>query len=186
MTSEWIDELKELHRAVEQLQLRYAAFNYKMQGYAKNFSQDNVAQFPEMCDLGFLYRELGDLFKELSTTSNAWEAKLSNILCLGMMYQQLKDPEKAPENVRGSLATATPKILTQPKFPKKDTPEFLELMKAMGVPLENAHLFSPSFKTFEEYLTKLAEDGKPMPPGIVGKYEVNTMFYRRTKELSNE
>lgn len=186
MTSEWTDELQELYRAVQQLQLKYASFNYKMQGYAKNFSQDEVSQFPEICDLGFLYRELGDLFKELSTTSNAWEAKLSNILCLGMMYQQVKDPTKAPENIRGTLATGTPKILTQPKFPKKDTPEFLMLMKHMGVPLENANLFSPSFKTFEEHLTKLAEEGKPMPPGIVGKYEVNTMLYRRMSERSNE
>lgn len=179
MPSEWTEELQELKARLEKFAIDLASFNYKLQGYIKDFSPESSAMFPEICDLGFLFREFGDQAKDLSTTANVWEEKLSTVLCLGCVAKTMQTGEE--ETIKGELASGTPKVEQQPKLPKRGTPEHAQLCNYYGIEPQNAYLFAPHFVAFSELLTKLAEEGKPIPPGIVGKYEKFGMRYRRKK-----
>lgn len=179
--SEWNTELQELHDKLSRLNVEFLSFCYKFQAKVKSFSPDEPEDFPEICDIGFQFREFADLADNVKKTGNAWEKKLSAVLCMGMMARCINAGEDVVVPVHGLLASGSAKFQVQPKLPKRDTPEFYALAEYFGISADSAKYFDPHFTELTELLTTLAEQGKPMPPGIDSKYSSYGMSYRRKK-----
>lgn len=84
--------------------------------------------------------------------------RLQKLGCLAMASM----PEPRLE---GQWATGTPSVTEQPYMPDRSDPGYPEFMRALGATEEQLELgaLKPSFTGLQEYMGKLAEQGKPVP-----------------------
>lgn len=183
-TTEFITKLQEFEERVKVLMRDMATMNYAMEQHVADFTIESKDRFPQMVDVGFLYREIGDALQDIKASANAWEEKLSEIMGCAVSAYVLKNPMKADsDKVCGTLANGFLQIKIQPKFGKKDSPEHKILAAHFGIAPENAHLFTPHFVQVSEKLTADAEKGLPPLPGLIGQYKKFGMKYVRKKNL---
>ena len=129
------------------------------------------------------YKYVDDLRKELKRTQEQSE----RIACI----LWLKDSDGDP--IRTDYVTAIPRIKQMAAIPKRSSSplEYSRLMTFLGVPEELwgddavEEVVRVHWPGFVEYLTKLAEDGLPMPDGIDPDktYPVYSLTLRQKKEV---
>jgi len=108
---------------------------------------------------------LDDLRKELDGVAVIFE----QVCCIRYTQKYINAPN-AVEPIRTTLTTATPQVSMRAKIPKlRDDPkQYFALMKYLGISEENAktEIFRVHWPSLNARLSALAEEGKPLPPGL--------------------
>jgi len=139
-----------------------------------------------LADMAICLREISRLADDVRKESNSLREQMERIACARWVQAHLNDPGNA-DPIRGELAIGTPDVKQMVSLPRRDTPEYQQLMGYLGVPAQllKADLVRPHWPGFTDYVTKLAEEGKPLPPGIPkGKvYSVYRLALRKRAEF---
>ncbi len=111
------------------------------------------------------------------------------MISVAIAKQNLEDPAKVVERIEGELATGTPDVTLQAKLPKQGTDEFYQLLDFLKIPrgMAGNSCFKLSWGGMAELVTQLAEDGRPLPPGVEKSWPLySTTFRRRKQRKSND
>jgi len=151
------------------------------------YLQSDQLSESELCDVGFLLRESERWLDDARKEVKAKKELISRILSVKITRRCIED-DSSELRARGELATATPDVKIRPKLPKAGTDEYGQLLTWLGVPAETIGdgLLSVHFKRMSEMLTRMAEEGKQPPPGLVGTYTDSNCVFRRTNNNNNE
>lgn len=135
-------------------------------------------------DLGFLLREIAACADDLKKEVNHVKELLERVICMKWIANSLNDLSKAGP-IHGELAIGIPDVKQAATLPRqKDDPEgydaFIKRIGVMGA-ARKFGLVRPHWPTVIEYLSRLAEQGKPLPPGIstTKTYPVYRVTFRR-------
>jgi len=134
----------------------------------------------QLCDMGFMLRETEKFLDDARKEVKAKKEMISKMLAVKITKAYMEDPSREMR-ARGTMATATPDVHIRPKLPKIGTPEYATLLGWLGVPdasIEGGTL-SIHFNRMSEMLTRMAEEGKNPPPGLVGTYTDSNCVFRR-------
>lgn len=142
----------------------------------------NEADIKELADLAFALKKISELFDEMEKrTRNTYELA-ERLLC--MMWAQVGDSDP----IRTEHCTITPRIRMAAQIPKKGTPEYEELMKALGigVELQKTDAVRPHWPGLVDYVTELLTSGRPLPPGVDASktYPVYGVTIRQRKGIT--
>jgi len=144
---------------------------------------------PDMVDIGFLCRETETVFDEMRKEVKARKELLGKIISVWHTEGVMKG-EITKESAQGILATGSPDVSQQPKIPKRGTPEFLALMKFLGVSEELSSGERPpiqfDWNGMGVLMGERARQGLPVPPGITKMYPVFTTVFRGRKTKESE
>lgn len=114
----------------------------------------------ELCaDAGFVCKEMDKLLKDIGVEVRRRLELAENLVGVAWLQQESGDP------VRTEHCTASVDLKMQPKVPKKDTPEFVELMKWLGFD-HNLDVVRLHWPTFCDLATKRIEEGHSLPMGM--------------------
>ncbi len=134
----------------------------------------------EECDLGFLCREVQELFDEMRKEVKARQVLFSRRIAL-VRARQAMQGDIDDTTVRGELSVGSPSIVPMPKIPRKDTDEYLDLCKWIGIPPDMAKSGAVKFSwtRLQEECAKRIAAGAELPPGISETYSEPTTVFRR-------
>lgn len=137
----------------------------------------------ELCDFGFICRELENIFDELRKEVKARKDLCGNIIAYKLIQMSVSDPTIQMQ-VRGQLATGTPDVKMQAGIPEKFSEEYYQLTDYFNVPRKVAELgiLKLDWKTVTEFLTRQMNEGKPIPKGFGKQYPLYQVVYRKRKE----
>jgi len=137
----------------------------------------------ELCDFGFICRELENLFDELRKEVKARKDLCGQIIAYRLVQNSLSDPSIKMQ-VDGQLATGIPDVKMQAALPNKFTEEYYQLTDYFDVPKKVAELgiLKLDWKTVVEFLTKQMNEGKQIPKGFGKQYPQYITVYRKRKE----
>ena len=134
----------------------------------------------ELCDIGFLCRELVSQFKEIRKDVGAVKVLVDKIICIKNMQETLMDPTKS-DVIQGELCSGIPHYRKSVTLPKKDSQEYIDMLKHFGITDTGIDIgvAKVSWKQVCNYVTELAELGKPIPKFIPKIHDDYTVIYRR-------
>lgn len=137
----------------------------------------------ELCDFGFISRELENVFDELRKEVKARKELCGQIIAFRLIQASVADPTLKMQ-VQGQFASGTPNVKMEASLPKKFTEEYYQLTDYFGVPrkVAEAGILKLDWKTCSEFLTKQMQDGKRIPDGFGKQYPKYVTTYRRRKE----
>ena len=136
----------------------------------------------DLCDFGFLCRELEKTFDELRKEVKARKELCGQIIAYRLAQAALSDPT-IKMSVQGQFASGSPDMKMQAALPKKYTPEYYQLTDYFNVPRKVAEtgVLKLDWKKCTEFLTEQMQDGKKIPEGFGRQYPVYTTTYRKRK-----
>lgn len=137
----------------------------------------------ELCDFGFICRELENVFDELRKEVKARKELCGQIIAYRLVQASVMDPT-IKMKVQGQFATGTPDVKMQMELPQKFTEEYYQITDYLEVPRKIAEsgVLRLDWKKVTELLTQLMNDGKKIPTGFGKKYPVYVTIYRRRKD----
>jgi hypothetical protein len=163
-----VERLKELLLAYRDLNRLYLK-TYKLLCTLRDELKDQQYTLEDVVSLLYVMRSVSKYANDLRKEADGIGSMFENVCCVLWMAQHQNAPEQA-DPIRTALATGTPRINMGVKLPKQsDDPEaFKALMSYFGVSESavNAQAVKLHWPGICEHLTQLAEDGKPLPPGI--------------------
>lgn len=177
---EAVTELLNISKQLDDWSEKLLAFHYvfdeSMRGQVKHPMQDLV-------DLGFLHREISDKLDELRKECNARQERISRVIGATVIKRTTTDPT-LDMTQRGTLASATPDVGVVAICPKPNTPEYVALMKGLGI--ENEELIAsgalaPHFVRMSEYVSERLSKGLPAPAGVLGTSPTFRVTYIRKR-----
>lgn len=168
-----------LLQAAQQLQTALASDAFD---FVENTLKKGKANDAQLVDVGFLLREMENVFDECRKEAKARKELISRLLA-AKAIDSLNDPEGAQGRFDGNLASAIPDAKIYPKIPRPGSDDYLALMEFMGVPAPVAALglLKPSFTATQEWLQERAAEGKN-PPNCLGTYTDAVCIFRRKKQ----
>jgi len=172
MLEKLIREFGDLHHEL-MLELGNITAKLKKREYSKE----------ELCDIGFLCRELERSFDDWRKDCKARRELAEKVLAYSVMMESLDG--EADDVVRGKLARAVCDVKKEAIIPKRGTDEFYSLMEHFGVTGEATEVLKFDWKRMAEFVTKLAEEGKEVPKGIdrtIPKYKATFTRLKNSKE----
>lgn len=122
----------------------------------------NEVSLEELADMAFALKKISEIFDEIEKkTRNTYELA-ERLLC--MMWAQNGDSDP----IRTPYCTITPRIRMAAQIPKKGTPEYAELMKALGIneELQTSDAVRPHWPGLVDFVTELLTQGRPLPAGV--------------------
>jgi hypothetical protein len=144
-------------------------------------AQANDLELSEMVDLGFLCRELATAADEIEKDATARQRLLGKVVC----FRVLQDSDLANPvlDVKGTLASGTVNYKMMVIPPSKGTPEYLDLLKYLGVSDDAlaTGAVKLDWKGLQEHLNGLLESGNPVPPTLSRQVPDHTLTYRRSR-----
>ncbi len=148
--------------------------------------RDKGISIEDAVDLGFLCREIEKLFDESRKEVKARHERIARRIATLLVNKLLEDPESVEDDdvlVRGLYASGTPDVGVAPSVPRKGTQGYMDLCEHFGIGPELAKqgLVVWHYPQLAEYCTKLASEGKPIPPGIDGNATKITTIFRRLR-----
>lgn len=139
----------------------------------------------DLVDMGYLCRDMERYLDEMRKEVKSRKELIGKLLAFHVAQQSLNDTEKLQVTVKGELATGTPDVKLQPKIPEPKTEEFSQLMEYFGLSRDRLagieDCLRLSFNGMRDLVSRLAEEGYPMPPGVVKTWPVYTTTFRRRK-----
>ena len=121
-------------------------------------------QIEDMVNFIYVMREISKLANDLRKEIDGVGHMFENTACAIYVSLNQTDP------IRSSLATGTPDLKLGVKIPNQDREpeEFLTLMKFFKIPKKaiTDKVIKLHWPGLCEYVSVLAEEGKPLPPGI--------------------
>ena len=140
----------------------------------------------ELADIGYLLRNTAKVLNDLRIECNAKKDYIGKYLCAKLVIESVNDSEEL--KIKGMLASAAAKMDQKPKLPKTGTKEYAIMLKHFGVSDEaiKAGIFNAHYPRVGEYITRLAQNGKNPPPGILNVVTLWTCVFRsRTRKKRN-
>ena len=154
--------------------------------------RDNVRKnkytLEDMVSLIYVMRELSRLFNDIRKEADGVTHIFENVCCAKYVMTHQDCPEKS-DPIRSPLATGTPRVTLGVTLPKErhDPERYYELMRYFGIPVEalKDKLIKGHWPGICERVSQLAEEGKPLPPGIKpdDTYPVYSIIIRAFHEL---
>jgi len=175
------DVIKEFVNVREQVQLLY---NLVYGFLAKNNELIKSKQLKneELCDFGFICRELENILDELRKEVKARKELCGSIIAYRLVQASIQDPS-IKMKVQGQFASGTPDVKMQAALPHKFTDEYYQITDYLKVPRDVASsgVLRLDWKQVTEFLTKRMNEGKEIPPGFGKQYPLYTTTYRKRK-----
>lgn len=148
----------------------------------------STSDVKELADLAFALREISKLADDIRKVANAAKETAEKICCA----IAIRDGDC--DTIRTKYVTATPNVKMMADLPrrKREPERWRELMIGLGVPEDALDGERPvvdvNWKGFVDHISDLAEQGKPLPPGIdPGKtypvYELSPMTKKKGSSL---
>jgi len=140
-------------------------YNQCYQELLKAQKQLQTARTPEeAADMAYALNELHKWCDDMRKEAKRAKEIADRVACLLWVQRDNGD------NIKTDHCTATPIIKMQPKVPKlsSDPEAYYALMDYLGIPrtTSDQELVRVHWPSMVEYLTLLAEEGRPMPKGI--------------------
>jgi len=134
----------------------------------------------ELCDFGYICRELENVFDELRKEVKARKELCGQIIAYQLITASVADPTTKLK-VQGQFASGTPDVKMQMELPKKFTEEYYKITDHFGIPRKIAEtgILRLDWKAVTEHCTKLLQDGKQIPQGFGKKYPKYATVYRK-------
>lgn len=121
-------------------------------------------ELKDMVNFIYVIREISRLADDLRKEADGIGHMFENVLCAVYVTANETGP------IRASLATGTPDLKLGVKVPnqKREPERFQKLMTHFGISKEviSARVVKPYWPGICEQVSRLAEEGKPLPPGI--------------------
>lgn len=160
-----IAEAARRHEKLEEIHKDYYEFLRLVHSGIR--SAETALTQEDRADLIFHLKHMFDMFEDLKKETNVDREMLNNILCTIFVTRA----NKKDKNVKGEIATVTPRMKLAPKIPSpnKEPTKFGELLKALGVTnpeVIERGILRPHWPSLTEWCSECAEQGKPMPGGI--------------------
>lgn len=114
----------------------------------------------ECADTSLWCREVEELLKDSLKDIRGIAALANRHACLQWVRRMTGEP------IRTDYTTASPKVGVNAEMPKHGTPEYLQMMAALGVPAERASVVRPHWPDLMDHFTELTQAGRPLPPGV--------------------
>ncbi len=132
-------------------------------------------------DQGLLCREMEEFADELRKEAKARKELVGKLIAAKAAQETLGgNPVTC---VKGTLGMALPETKLQGRPPERDTAEYFQFLRHLGVPeklLQDGMPLKVDWKGLTEYLSERAEKGEPVPPGITKTYPLFMSTFRRT------
>jgi hypothetical protein len=138
---------------------------------------------PELLvDYGFLCKEIKDAGENIRKDAKRLEERAGLMVALHATKAAMSDPSTDPK-VEGTLATGVTDVKMIPKLPNVGTPEYQQLMDALGVPADLIEMgvLKPRFEGISEHISIMISQGKPIPPGITKTWPRYTTHFRKRR-----
>jgi hypothetical protein len=142
----------------------------------------------ELTDLGYFFNEVTQLLEDLRKEIARRHEVVKQVVCMAAS-QRAATTGSAVEPVRTDYTTATPRIKTHVRLPKrhKDPETYDQIMTGLDVPigLVQSGVFQLNWNAMADYLDTLKKQGLPLPKGLDEEFKVKTfeLTYRRKKEI---
>lgn len=137
---------------------------------------------PDLTDIGWMLRQIHESLDESRKEVKSRLSMVEMQICAYHTHRVLMGKTKEA-STWGNFASAEPNVGQQPKLPKRGTPEYVEFMSYLKIPEEliagDQPPLSLSWEGMCEFISKRAEEGNPLPPGIEKTYPVFRATFRR-------
>lgn len=178
--------MSDLKQEVYDLYRRVQAFQMDALGVTSSATPGSVINtpVPDLVDVGFLCREIAKICDGLRKAFSAKQEIVGRYLATYAASQALQGNEV---DLQGEMATGTPDVAVKPKIPPNNSPDFVKLMRWLGVPddLITKDVLRPSFSALSEELTRRLATGEKPPPGIVTTYSDMLTVFRRKRSFKD-
>lgn len=169
----------ELKAVLDEARVQYSRIRSLVLSISAETKSGNFKK-EELCDIGFLSRELVTQCEEIRKDIGAMKSLVDRVACIKIMQETLTDPTKA-QIIQGKYASGKPLYRKLVALPKKDTEEFLDMMDHFGVTDDGLDkgVAKVSWKGVCKYVTELTELGKQIPKFLPKVYDEYTITHRR-------
>ncbi|UOF80081.1 hypothetical protein [Caudoviricetes sp.] len=176
---ERVNELLEIQSGLEEWIKKLIEYHY---GLDKQTTGAVDLPMQDLVDLGFLHRELADRLDEVRKECAARMDKVSRIIGGIVIKRTTMDPTLSMTQ-RGTLASGTPEAKVLAVCPKPGSPEYVALLRAMGVKDDaiKAGALAPHFVRMSDYVSEKLASGQPAPAGILGTSPTFRVTYIRKR-----
>lgn len=137
------------------------AAHYRMCELTQELQRELVssADLSELADAVFALRKSEDLLEDARKECGVLLTLMEKVTCL----RWLADQTQKHEPIRTEYCTASPDVKQTVKTPRKDTPEYGQLLAHFGVPAGVP--FAPHWPSMLKRIDADLAAGKPLPPG---------------------
>ena len=174
-----MSEIKSLQNQLDCAAVFYSTIRGIVVGVSNKAKSGNFSK-EELCDIGFLCRELITQFEEIRKDIQAVKVLVDKIACITVMKETLSNPTDN-DTIHGELSSGTPHYRKTVTLPKKDTKEYYNMMKYFGVTDKGIEegVVKISWNRISKYTTELVELGKPVPEFLPVIHDDYTIIHRR-------
>ena len=137
-------------------------------------AKSKVHSQPERVDLGFLFRELENLFDDQRKDAKARKELLEKLIAFEAVQT---DGDVDP--IRGELATGIVDLGQMVEVPKQGSEDYEQFIDGIGVPRRVCALMKLDWKAIQAHATECAEQGLPLPKGLTNPRPVYRCTFRR-------
>lgn len=136
-------------------------------GEASKLIKNNKLDKADLCDAGFLFREMKDLLHDCKKETNNCQDLAGRVLAARVTQESMQD-STVTDFIKGNISTANADVKMEAQIPDPDSHEYLALMEELGVPkeLRGTRLIRLDWNKFTEYLTQRHSEGKPKLKGL--------------------
>lgn len=141
----------------------------------------------DLCDLGWLCRELESLLDELRKEFAARKDLAGRLIAFRMTQEVIEDPSKIAEHgmtVRGRFSSGSPDVSQSAAVPRRGSKEYADLCKHFGIQGEvsESGIVDFSFTRLAEYVSSRVASGEKLPSGILRTYPVYKTTFRTNRK----
>ena len=157
------EQLLQLLQEYDKMKQMYLS-GYELLSILRDELRAGKYKLEEMVDFIYVVREISKLADDLRKEADGIKHIFENMTCALYVSLNWTIPIRAP------LATGSPDLKLGVNVPnrKKEPERFQALMNFFGVPTDSfeARVVKPYWPGICEQISILAEEGKPLPPGI--------------------
>ena len=170
-----LDDLRLLHDQMKSLHMMYYDLLSGMSGaIKKEYSPETLA------DIGFFCREGEILLDDWRKNAKAFKELISRKLSRTILQDPKNlDPETAYDMVHGEYASAQANVSVFAELPKQGTAEYDILLKFFNV---QGDFIKLDWMALKREVTRRAEAGEQLPPGLGKQFPEYTAIYRRKNQ----
>lgn len=183
-----IRQLLDLIKELDKMRDVYLS-SYKLMSILRDKLRKNKYSLKDMVNFIYVMREISKFADDLRKEADGISHLFENMACAVWVTQGDGEP------IRSALATGTPDVKLAIKIPSRKTQpeEYAKLMKHFEIPEQAitdkvVKLYWPGLC---EHVSLLAEEGKPLPPGVdpnntYPTYKVRIKPYANLDELTRD
>ena len=156
---------------------------YEQLAYIRDEAKSGKYSMEDLVNLVHVSREISKLANDLRKEADGIVYILEQVVCVVYLTQAEGKP------IRASLATGSPSMKLSVKLPhrERNPEEFEALMNYFGIELSSLtdRAVRPHWPAICEIVSVLAEEGKPLPPGInpENTYPTYSLVIRSKRDL---